>query len=92
MESNTPEHLIASSENRGMNDSLYLRREASSWRLGFTSLEDEITDNQLSVMGEIPSWLTGTLVRNGPAKFEVGNQNYRHWFDGLGMLHRFSFN
>ena len=90
MESNTPEHLTGSSENKAMNDSLYLRREAAPWRLGFTSLEDEVTDNQLSVMGEIPPWLTGTLVRNGPAKFEVGNQNYRHWFEGLGILHRFS--
>jgi beta,beta-carotene 9',10'-dioxygenase len=91
MESNTPKHLIASCENKAMNDSLSVSREAHSRRLGFTSLEDEVTDNHLSVMGEIPPWLTGTLVRNGPAKFEVGNQNYRHWFDGLGMLHRFSF-
>ncbi len=62
MESYTSEQLIAPSENKAMNDSLSVRREAPSWRLGFTSLEEEVTDNQLSVIGEIPPWLTGTLV------------------------------
>ncbi|MET0689005.1 MAG: carotenoid oxygenase family protein [Methyloceanibacter sp.] len=33
----------------------------------------------------------GTLLRTGPSKFEVGKQNYNHWFDGLAMLHRFGF-
>jgi carotenoid cleavage dioxygenase-like enzyme len=32
----------------------------------FSSIDD------LPVRGEIPAWLTGTLVRNGPAQFEVG--------------------
>jgi carotenoid cleavage dioxygenase-like enzyme len=43
------------------------------------------------VQGRIPAWLSGTLVRNGPAKFEVGTQGYKHWFDGLAMLHTFAF-
>jgi beta,beta-carotene 9',10'-dioxygenase len=30
-------------------------------------------------------------VRTAPAKFEVGEQGYNHWFDGLAMLHRFAF-
>ena len=59
--------------------------------LGLTSLENEVTKGQLPVRGQLPSWLTGTLIRNGPAKFEVGNDVYRHWFDGLAMLHKFSF-
>jgi beta,beta-carotene 9',10'-dioxygenase len=33
-------------------------------------------------------WEVG-LIRTGPAKFEVGQQNYQHWFDGLAMLHCF---
>ena len=53
------------------------------FRLGFTSLEDEITVDRLDVTGNVPVWLSGTLIRNGPAKFEVGAENYRHWFDGL---------
>jgi beta,beta-carotene 9',10'-dioxygenase len=63
----------------------------SKFGLGFTSLEEEIAVDNLPVRGDVPSWLSGTLVRNGPAKFEVGTQNFRHWFDGLAMLHKFSF-
>ncbi len=39
----------------------------------------------------IPEWLTGALVRTGPARFEVGHTEYNHWFDGLAMLHKFAF-
>ena len=40
--------------------------------------------------GELPPWLEGSLLRTGPARFEVGPQQMRHWFDGLAMLHRFT--
>src|SRR5512143_2011507 len=58
---------------------------------GFTTLEGEFQIDDLPVSGQIPHWLSGSLVRNGPGRFEVGAQQYRHWFDGLSMLHRFSF-
>lgn len=58
--------------------------------LGYTSLNEEITVDQLPVTGVIPPWLTGSLLRNGPAKFEVGKEKFYHWFDGFAMLHRFS--
>ncbi len=45
----------------------------------------------LAVQGNLPSWLAGTLIRNGPGAFQIGSQSYRHWFDGLAMLHRFTF-
>ena len=45
----------------------------------------------LPVEGKLPSSLKGTLLRTGPAKFEVGSRTYNHWFDGLAMLHRFAF-
>jgi len=61
------------------------------FQLGFTTLEDEIRIESISVKGTIPNWLSGTLIRNGPAKFEVGKEKFRHWFDGLAMLHKFSF-
>ena len=38
----------------------------------------------------MPRWLSGTLVRNGPALYEVGERTFNHWFDGLGMLHAFT--
>jgi len=40
--------------------------------------------DELALRGELPRWLSGSLLRTGPAKFEVGEQRMRHWFDGLG--------
>ncbi|KAG7484812.1 hypothetical protein MATL_G00054770 [Megalops atlanticus] len=42
-----------------------------------------------SVRGTIPSWINGSLLRNGPGKFEFGNESFNHWFDGMALLHRF---
>lgn len=58
---------------------------------GFDSLTDEVRLDSLSVQGTIPAWLTGSLIRTGPALWDLPQQTMRHWFDGLAMLHRFSF-
>ncbi len=58
--------------------------------LGFSTLEHEVVSDELALSGELPAWLQGSLLRTGPAKFEVGAQRMRHWFDGLAMLHRFT--
>lgn len=63
----------------------------SAFDLGFGVTPNEIAVEHLPVQGVVPAWLTGTLVRNGPGTFRVGTQQYRHWFDGLAMLHRFGF-
>jgi carotenoid cleavage dioxygenase-like enzyme len=57
--------------------------------LGYESLEDEVRVESLPLTGELPAWLTGSLLRTGPAKWEVGGRTMNHWFDGLAMLHRF---
>jgi beta,beta-carotene 9',10'-dioxygenase len=48
--------------------------------------ELELELGSVPVEGEIPSWLTGSLVRVTPAGWDAGQ---RHWFDGLAMLHSF---
>lgn len=58
--------------------------------LGFSTLDREVTADELPLTGELPGWLSGSMLRTGPAKFEVGEQRMRHWFDGLAMLHRFT--
>jgi beta,beta-carotene 9',10'-dioxygenase len=59
---------------------------------GFASLDEETPAVALEVKGALPNWLAGTLVRNGPAKFEAGEgKRLRHWFDGQAMLHGFAF-
>ena len=64
---------------------------ATDHRIGFRDLASEIEAEELEVSGSLPDWLAGSLIRMGPAKFEVGGRAYRHWFDGLAMMHRFAF-
>jgi carotenoid cleavage dioxygenase-like enzyme len=58
--------------------------------VGFSTLEQETSIGELPVRGALPPWLQGSLLRTGPAKFEVAGQSLSHWFDGLAMLHRFT--
>ena len=64
---------------------------APTYTKGFQTLEEEITVDELPITGELPAWLSGSLLRTGPAKFEAGERPFNHWFDGLAMLHRFTF-
>ncbi|KAF7653506.1 hypothetical protein LDENG_00081910 [Lucifuga dentata] len=43
------------------------------------------------VKGSVPSWLQGSLLRNGPGMFSVGDSEYSHWFDGMSLIHSFTF-
>ena len=63
---------------------------APRYALGFSTLDNEVSGVPLPVEGALPVWLGGSLIRTGPAKFEVGHQSYQHWFDGLAMLHCFT--
>jgi beta,beta-carotene 9',10'-dioxygenase len=54
-------------------------------------LNEELERSPCEVQGTIPPWLSGTLLRNGPAKFSVGGKERVTWFDGLAMLHAFEF-
>ena len=58
---------------------------------GFDSQYNEIIEDELKLSGSIPEWLSGTLIRTAPSQFEVGKRTMNHWFDGLAMLHKFSF-
>ena len=31
-------------------------------------------------LGEIPKWINGTLYRNGPGKFNIGDKEYKFEF------------
>ena len=64
---------------------------ATDYRLGFQSLDEEVAVETLPVQGELPEWLTGSLIRVTPALLEVGDRRVDHWFDGLAMLNRFGF-
>ncbi|MBI2390418.1 MAG: carotenoid oxygenase family protein [Deltaproteobacteria bacterium] len=57
-----------------------------SWRVGFEDLAREHGFEPLRVEGSLPHELEGTLYRNGPGRFGVGGERYRHWFDGDGAV------
>lgn len=65
-------------------------RRQTDYGLGFSSLESESVLDELPQSGSLPSWLSGSMLRTGPALFEVGDRQLRHWFDGQAMLHRFT--
>ncbi|KAL4613537.1 beta,beta-carotene 15,15'-dioxygenase-like [Arapaima gigas] len=44
-----------------------------------------------TVSGHLPHWLQGTLLRNGPGMFTLGGTTYNHWFDGMALIHSFTF-
>lgn len=66
---------------------------AAAYELGFRGLEkdEEVSDRELPVEGTIPEWLSGSLIRNGPGRFEFGGQRATHWFDGLALLRKYGF-
>ncbi|KAH6919862.1 hypothetical protein HPB50_029150 [Hyalomma asiaticum] len=40
--------------------------------------------------GELPAWLRGRLLRNGPGRSSIGPDRYNHVFDGPALLRQFT--
>ncbi|XP_062297682.1 beta,beta-carotene 15,15'-dioxygenase isoform X2 [Scomber scombrus] len=55
------------------------------------NVEERPEPFQAEVKGSIPSWLQGTLLRNGPGIFSVGETSYEHWLDGMSIMQSFAF-
>ena len=51
---------------------------------GIESLESETQVDSVPVGGEVPAWLTGSLLRTGPAKWEVGERSMNHLRPEIG--------
>ena len=55
------------------------------------SCEQEIIEPVEGVVtGEIPAWINGGLLRNGPGSIKVGDMTFNHLFDAAALLHRFN--
>lgn len=65
--------------------------EQSIFELGFGENQAPCEEVELSSRGQVPIWLEGSFIRNGPGLYEIGGKRFNHWFDGLGMLHKFDF-
>ncbi|XP_061924560.1 carotenoid-cleaving dioxygenase, mitochondrial-like [Entelurus aequoreus] len=53
------------------------------------SVEETPQPITTKISGKFPEWINGSFLRNGPGKFEIGNQKFNHWFDGMALLHQF---
>lgn len=61
-------------------------KPAADWALGLTDVLGDIAPQPLTrLYGNAPA-LTGTLYRNGPARFRRGASSVTHWFDGDGLV------
>jgi all-trans-8'-apo-beta-carotenal 15,15'-oxygenase len=61
------------------------------WKLGWQSVEqDSFAPIKMKVEGNLPHGLNGNYLRNGPAKLQRDDVRYQHWFDGDGMVQKFS--
>ncbi|XP_023310515.1 carotenoid isomerooxygenase [Anoplophora glabripennis] len=66
---------------------LYPNCDANVW---LRSCEEEVIGPlQGKITGDIPNWLNGSLIRNGPGLLKVGDHEFAHLFDSLALLHRF---
>ncbi len=41
------------------------------------------------ISGSIPDWVCGSLYRNGPGLYEIGEHEFSHLFDPMAMFQRF---
>src|SRR4051794_28129589 len=57
--------------------------------LAFESRGDMPERTELPVSGELPTWLAGQLVRNGPGRWKFDGVEVNHWFDGMSLVHSF---
>ncbi len=65
--------------------------EPNPYLLGvFAPVRDELTLDDLEVIGEIPTDLNGVYLRNGPNRQHDAPGRY-HMFDGDGMIHAVHF-
>ncbi|MFF3653259.1 carotenoid oxygenase family protein [Streptomyces sp. NPDC002181] len=59
--------------------------------LGWENLPHEVDMDDVPVRGKLPQWLSGSLLRNGVGKLDLGVDHLEHWYDGLSLLQRFTF-
>lgn len=58
-----------------------------SYNAGFQDVPETEAVRLSWSRGAPPSWLSGTLFRNGPGRWGRGQVKVSHWFDGLALLH-----
>ena len=69
------------------------QQAVADWALATADLEADVAPRAMRLVhGRAPVDLTGTLFRNGPAKFRRPGGSATHWFDGDGLMRAFRIN
>ena len=53
----------------------------------YAPVSEELFEQKLKIVGELPRELNGLYLRNGPNPMQSVNSKKHHWFTGEGMLH-----
>ena len=62
------------------------------WPRAFDGLQADVPRRPMALRGRVPAALAGgVLLHNGPARHQLGDVRYSHWFDGDGMIQRYAF-
>ncbi|PAV79696.1 hypothetical protein WR25_17258 [Diploscapter pachys] len=65
--------------------------EVGKFATVFENYDNVETPIECELRGTPPKFLEGTMLRNGPGMFQIGNDMYKHWFDGLAYPQRYHF-
>jgi carotenoid cleavage dioxygenase len=65
-------------------------RSRRPWTAGFEGLQADVAPLEMRLQGRLPAGLSGALYRNGPARHRIGAVRYHHWFDGDGMVQKYT--
>jgi len=83
--------FAAASEQAGLTDtSIFPIDDVDAFRSSFVGIPESYGPTEISFNKPLPSGFSGTLYRNGPALFKRGETQYKHWFDGDGMIQSFN--
>lgn len=73
-------------------DSFHKNVQAQPWMNAFKTVNQEsFNSTAVGIRGKMPTDLRGNLYRNGPARHEIGDFRYKHWFAGDGMVQSYQF-
>jgi all-trans-8'-apo-beta-carotenal 15,15'-oxygenase len=70
-------------------DAFNAKLKEAPWLIGYVTPPATLDCPELRIEGRWPAELAGVLYRNGPARHDVGDLRYHHWFDGDGMIQAF---
>uniref|UniRef100_A0AAQ4RLS3 Retinoid isomerohydrolase RPE65 n=1 Tax=Gasterosteus aculeatus aculeatus TaxID=481459 RepID=A0AAQ4RLS3_GASAC len=68
---------------------MFVEHPAAGYKKIFETVEELNEPIPARVIGVLPSWLGGSLLRMGPGLFEVGGEPFNHLFDGQALIHKF---